>query len=447
MKNKVSIIMPVLNGMPYFSEALDSVRNQTLKEIEILVVDAGSTDGTAEYVKEAMITDSRVKMIESDQKSHGRQCNLGIKEASGEFIAFCESDDYVEPSMYEDLLLLAQQNPQVEVVHSDFFMMYGEKNAQQDYHQSLLASKNHEKYFHTVTYEDLPELQYGLIYMWHSIYKLEFLQIHQIHLQETAGASFQDVGFVEQVKLLAESIIFTNHAYYHYRRDNPNSSFYKKNVGKFEVQELNFALDTYLQKECKHPSRQYQSFIRIFSIFTHHYRLDRLLGDEISYKDEIVLLQKKVIKFHKNSAISQQFYVEDEFFWLFLQDLALYERVITEKDRLKVQTLEILHQKVKEETVVILFGFGESGRNYKTWLMKKNPDLEIICCDNNEKLRVNRVLSPQEVVKSNPSALYLLTVENAYSPMREQLLHLGVCGENILKLPLLAVQEVGEAGK
>ncbi len=441
-KIKVSIIMPVLNGMPYFPQAFDSVLTQSLTEIEIIVVDAGSTDGTVSYVEAAMKKDPRVKLIQSDMKSHGRQCNLGIDAAIGEYIGFCESDDFLEPSMYEDLVGLAKQNPKAQVIHSEFFMTFGEGENQQNYHQSLLSSKHQDRYHKSVTYEDLPELQYGLIYMWHSIYQKEFLEKHQIRLQETAGASFQDVGFVEQVKLQAETMIFTDKAYYHYRRDNPNSSFYKKNVGLFEAQELLFAMKTYLQKETKHPSRRYQIFIRIFFIFTHHYRLDRLLCDDISYEKEIAHLQKKVREFHEKAELSQQFSVDDEFFWIFLRDLDLYRKVIDEKDQLKLKLIETLLDKVKEEKTVVLFGFGESGRNYKFLLEKKCPEKTVICCDNNEKLRVNGVLSPVTVVKENKEVLYLLTVEGAFVPMREQLVSLGIPSEQILKLPLLSLQEV-----
>ena len=98
---KVSIVMPSLNVRPYIEECLDSVQNQTLKDIEILCVDAGSTDGTLEFLRERAAADSRIQVIESDRKSYGYQINLGIKAAKGEYFAILESDDYIIPEMYE----------------------------------------------------------------------------------------------------------------------------------------------------------------------------------------------------------------------------------------------------------------------------------------------------------------------------------------------------------
>ena len=84
MKNanpKVSVIMPSLNVGKYIRESLTSVCNQTLKEIEIICVDAGSTDGTLEIIKEFAASDKRIKVIHSDKKSYGYQMNVGIHEA------------------------------------------------------------------------------------------------------------------------------------------------------------------------------------------------------------------------------------------------------------------------------------------------------------------------------------------------------------------------------
>ena len=85
---KVSVVMPVFNGMPYFPEAMDSILHQTLKEIEILVVDAGSTDGTREYVTQIAEMDARVRLLFSEKKSMGYQYNLGICNAKGKYIGF-----------------------------------------------------------------------------------------------------------------------------------------------------------------------------------------------------------------------------------------------------------------------------------------------------------------------------------------------------------------------
>lgn len=80
---KVSIILPSLNVASYIRECLESVTRQTLKDIEIICVDSGSTDGTLEVIREFEAKDPRVKVIVSDKKSYGRQMNLGFDAATG----------------------------------------------------------------------------------------------------------------------------------------------------------------------------------------------------------------------------------------------------------------------------------------------------------------------------------------------------------------------------
>ena len=83
---KISIIMPSLNVVEYIDECIKSVLNQTLTDIEILCVDAGSEDGTWEKLEQYASNDVRVKLIRSERKSYGYQMNLGIKAAKGEYI-------------------------------------------------------------------------------------------------------------------------------------------------------------------------------------------------------------------------------------------------------------------------------------------------------------------------------------------------------------------------
>lgn len=437
---KVSVIMPVLNGMPYFNQALDSVRTQSLQEIEILVVDAGSNDGTVEYTKKVMAEDRRVKLIESDMKSHGRQCNLGMDVAMGEYIGFCESDDFLEPTMYEDLAALGEKNPQVEVIVSECFMMFGEGENQINYHHSLLSSKNQHKYLQPVTYEDLPELQHGLQYMWHSIYNTAFLKDNEIRLNETKGASFQDAGFVEHMKLRATYFLFTPKAYYHYRRDNSNSSNFKKGLGAFGIWELTYALQYHLQK---YPlnERSVKVFFKHFQMFLHYYKLEKSFYPESEYTEEVQQLQGLLSDFWEKCPVSLRLSYSDSLLDVFLSDLNTFHGILAIENAEKKKKLDLILGEIATCDTVVIFGFGESGRNYQALLKKKYPELTVICCDNNEKLRVNGVLSTSDVVKQYPQALYLQTVESAFVPMRAQLVSLGVENNQILKVPLLSQQE------
>jgi len=100
---KVSVVIPVYNVEKYLKRCLDSVINQTLRDIEIIIVDDGSKDDSGRICDEIMATDKRIKVIHQPNGGTGFARNSGIKSATGEYVSFVDSDDYLEPDMYEKL--------------------------------------------------------------------------------------------------------------------------------------------------------------------------------------------------------------------------------------------------------------------------------------------------------------------------------------------------------
>lgn len=222
---KISIIMPLLNSMDYLEECLDSVIRQTLGELEIICVDAGSTDGTIEFIENYARYDRRITLLHSDKKSYGHQVNMGIRNAHGEYMAIVESDDYILPDMYETLYNVATRI-QVDFVKCDFTRFYGEKETRTYTPAHVL---NNSRRYCTVgnPQKDLYWFStYVLITP--AIYSLQFIRDNHIQLNETPGASYQDNGFWFQVLMHAERIWFHPESFYMLRRDNPNSSVKSK---------------------------------------------------------------------------------------------------------------------------------------------------------------------------------------------------------------------------
>lgn len=208
MSVKVSVIIPSLNSINYYDECIKSVINQSLKEIEIICVDANSTDGTLELIKKYQAQDERIKLIISDKKSYGYQMNLGIAAASGEYIGIVESDDYIKEDMYKRLYETAKQND-CDIVKSDFFIF---TDTRLDYEKVSCFDE-----FYNTRLNALEDLRL----FWTN-------GINQIVLNETPGASYQDNGLFFQLFCFAKSIYFLNEAFYMLRRDNPNSSVHSK---------------------------------------------------------------------------------------------------------------------------------------------------------------------------------------------------------------------------
>lgn len=120
---KVSVVMPSLNVRPYIEQCLESVLGQTLQEIEILCVDAGSDDGTLEVLQQFAARDPRVRVIVSEKKSYGYQVNMGLDAATGEYIGIVETDDFTEPDMYEKLYVAAKADD-LDVCKAGFYFYW-----------------------------------------------------------------------------------------------------------------------------------------------------------------------------------------------------------------------------------------------------------------------------------------------------------------------------------
>ncbi|HFD6724085.1 TPA: glycosyltransferase family 2 protein, partial [Enterococcus faecium] len=118
----VSVIVPIYNVEKYLRKCVDSLLSQTLKEIEIVLVDDGSPDASGEIADEYQKKYSNVKTIHRENGGLGPARNTGIENATGEYVAFLDSDDWVESDMYEKLYLVAsKENADIVVSgHCDF---------------------------------------------------------------------------------------------------------------------------------------------------------------------------------------------------------------------------------------------------------------------------------------------------------------------------------------
>lgn len=222
---KVSIILPSLNVVNYIEECVESVISQTLSDIEIICVDAGSEDGTLEILHKYAKLDPRIQVLVSDKKSYGLQMNMGIKAARGEYVGIVETDDYVSREMYGDLYEIARKH-NLDFIKADFYRFTNEDGKLNLVYNQL--TDNLELYGRVLNPQENLELFNLIMNTWSGIYKRQFILEHQIWHNETPGASYQDNGFWFKTFALAQRVYFCNKPYYMNRRDNPNSSIYNK---------------------------------------------------------------------------------------------------------------------------------------------------------------------------------------------------------------------------
>ncbi len=220
---KVSIIIPTYNVEMYLDECLESVKRQTLGDIEIICVNDGSTDNSLEIIKKYAENDSRFVIIDKKNGGYGKAMNVGLERATGEYIGIVEPDDFVPLYMYEDLYNIAKEN-QLDMVKADFYRF---TRSEENGNMSLVYNhldKTDSWYGKVFDPSNEPEAIRFIMNTWSGIYRREFLETYHIRHNETPGASFQDNGFFFQTFVYAKRAMIVKKPYYMNRRDNPNSS-------------------------------------------------------------------------------------------------------------------------------------------------------------------------------------------------------------------------------
>ncbi len=216
---------------------VDSVLAQTLKDIEIILVDDGSTDACPAMADEYAQKDSRVVVLHLPNGGYGKALNIALEQAKGEYVGIVEPDDWIEPDMFEHLWQKAQQT-QADVVKAVYCRECHGKTDVIDKFKGVSEGE--------YAPADVPEYLWGAPSIWTAIYNRQWLKRSGIRFSETPGAAFQDLGFVIRTWAFASSIAISHKPVYHYREDNPASSTRKLEAGAWEVlRELQLQQDVY----------------------------------------------------------------------------------------------------------------------------------------------------------------------------------------------------------
>ena len=214
---KISIIIPVYNVEKYLEDCLISVLNQTLENIEIICVNDGSTDHSLDILKDFAKKDSRIKVYSFNNKGLGSARNRGIKRAHGEYIAFLDSDDWLELDFCEKIYESANKN-KVDLVLFNAVEEYDDHKKNRIYFQEGRIS-NPEDFVFDFKWDSNFVLNTYLIAC-SKLYKTKFLKENNIEFTHTL---FEDIPFHAKTFLNAKKISYNPTIFYHYRKENEDS--------------------------------------------------------------------------------------------------------------------------------------------------------------------------------------------------------------------------------
>lgn len=211
---KVSIIIPVFNSGNLLYRCLDSAVNQTLKEIEIICVDDGSSDNSLEILEEYSKKDSRFKIIHQNNQGAGVARNNAMNKSEGEYILFLDSDDWIEQDMCKKLYAHSTQLNSDLVIFDAFTHTSDNKISTCSYFYNNELAETYKSFtfdYHFIK-NKIMQGRFGKI--WSKFYKCSFIKDNNIQFPE--HKFYNDIEFHFKTILLAKNIAYMPETFYHY---------------------------------------------------------------------------------------------------------------------------------------------------------------------------------------------------------------------------------------
>ncbi len=435
MSPKLTVIMPSLNVVDYIKECIESVTNQSLRDIEILCIDAGSTDGTLEILNEYSRNDPRIQVIGSDRKSYGYQVNLGIRRAKGEYIGIVETDDFIEESMYEVLYSAAIRHD-AEVVKCGRFEIYEfEDGAEIELPLDFIPQ---DRYSNCIIDPDSdPSVHAWEGNVWNGIYKRSFLEEHDICFNESEGAAFQDIGFIHLVMNYAEKMVYLRNLLYHYRKIRPGASTWNPKCLEFAYNEYRDLIESGRLK----PSHLQPFYKLVIISMMYEYEKALMYADfdesKIECPEAVEWFSRQIKEAMENEIIKPDILNENdrERLLLLLADRPYYIRRLKQRVAALSDWLKMLRQK-KGDRSIIIFGTGTYG-TLMTQLLIRSGICPVALADNNIWLRSLTiyglpVMSIDDAVIKYPQALFLICNKKNHGEMKKHLTGWGIQEDQIV---------------
>ena len=429
---KVSVIVPCLNMKKYIEDCLKSIINQTLRELEILVVDAGSSDGTLEILDQLIQTDERIHLIRSMKKSYGYQVNLGIRQATGQYIAIVDADDRIASDMYEVLYENAVSTgaDYVKGTAKSFYTISEDLT----YYMPLMQFPKAE--YRDGKVQVIPAERADLLtrdnFLWYGIFRQELMR--SVVLHESPGAAFQDLGGLLQTQMRARKAVYLEKSFYEYRQDNMTSSVHNPRGFQFVWEEYSWAEQFITRASDNWRAAFYRKlFLHTMSIFS------AMAFDGIIWEDsqEYIHQIREKLKRKLAEKILTEDFNRDE--WINLQLLMkggseLYHKLLKQHLCRRQQLIDIRNTAAKKE--IVIFGYGNIGIFVYAQIKKHGLGKVAAFCDNQlekQGLWHDRVpvLAPMEAAELYPEACFVITSGRGLDDMEKQIISMKIRREQI----------------
>lgn len=300
----ISVILPIYNAEPFLEECLTSIKNQTFTDLEILCVNDGSTDSSVETIQKFCNLDDRFVLLSKPNGGYGHSLNYGLKHAQGKYISIIEPDDFINPRMYEDLLLFAKANNNADVIKGSYWEYFDTRDDFGEVLRKPNLIREMKQTPFSFNLKDDAEVFTHHPSIWSALYKKDFLDFNEIRFVEPKGAGWADNPFFAETLIKAREIIWVPNGYYYYRQTNPSASSFLKDY-RIPFDRLR-EMRAILQKAQANDEiwgafyrREFDyihSIINEFGFQEKNPEIYSLIHEVLSSLDEKILLSSKFIK-------------------------------------------------------------------------------------------------------------------------------------------------------
>ncbi len=221
MKHKVSVIVPCMNVEQTVDIALQSLKDQSFSDLEILALNDGSTDQTLAHLQAQADRDPRIRVIDRPNSGYGATCNLGFEQATGDYLAILEPDDSVEPDFFSDLLTFADTFPKpVDAIKAAYWRLFEGENGGKPMRIPCA-------YYHRIHPLQQPfaitEAQEFLLHhpaIWSALYRRDWIEEKHIRFLPIPGAGWSDNPFLIETLCQTDRIAYVDKPYYRYHENS-----------------------------------------------------------------------------------------------------------------------------------------------------------------------------------------------------------------------------------
>ena len=267
MSLKVSIILPVYNVDKYLDKCLNSIVNQIYNNLEIILVDDGSSDNSALLCDKWLTKDKRIKVIHQDNKGPSCARNTGLDNVSGDLISFIDPDDYIDVNLYNDLVKYFNEDNKLDLLSFGFYEVTSEPN-KIDILDGYLT-KN-EALTHLLTWNGKVRS-----FVWNKIYRYSLIK--NIRFDEELHYG-EDLPFVYYSIYNCNKYLQINKPYYYYVRRN--NSFTTSSYKHLNLDTINAS------KRLLDNNNDYQELLTFSVLYNCNYIKKELLNKRKEYKDD-----------------------------------------------------------------------------------------------------------------------------------------------------------------